>query len=445
MPSDNSSWFMRWVLAVAGVTLCCALPLSMPAQVNSPNVAPSQVFRIVYDRMRNVPLAMDAPLFKNIYAINSDGSGEEQLTEDNHSFNPVLSPDGTKIAYIHIKPETCEGCLLPAEYEIYVMNADGTGPHVVAGMVGPDAKICWSPDEKTLSYTGFPVESNQNVPFAPESPLYLVQLGSTASPRLLSHEIGDTFEWSPDGKWIAHGCPAPQKDSRSRIRLCLSETGKGEHFKVLPEGAFPYGFSWSPDGTRLAYVVAGKNTSALFVAGTDGSPPKSLTEVNSVIIAPQWSPDGKQIVFSDSGHGKRAVYVMNADGAARQRLTDPKLRAASPMWSPDGKQIVFTGVVHDRPQTYLVNADGSELRIVTHDEKMGCRNIAWLRDSRLLLLRCGYPQPSPTFPMAASNENLYVVAVDPAGQPRQLTKDGIGAISFAPVNPGPRRAGPTSP
>jgi len=418
----------------------------MPAQVNSPNVAPSQVFRIVYDRVRNVPLAMDAPLFKNIYAINSDRSGEEQLTEDNHSFNPVLSPDGTKIAYIHIKAETCEGCLLPAEYEIYVMNADGTAPHVVAGMAGPDAEIRWSPDGKTLAYMGLPVEPGPNAPVLPESPLYLVQVDSAASPQLLSHEIGGTFRWSPDGKWIAYACPVPQKNSPSRIRFCRSETGKGEQFKVLPEGALPIGFSWSPDGNRLAYIAVGKKSSALFIAGTDGSSPRSLTKVNSVTIAPQWSTDGKQIVFSDSAHGKRAVYVINADGAARQRLTDPQLRASNPMWSPDGKQIAFTGVVHDRPQVHLVNADGSVLRAVTRDKKIGCRDIARLRDSKLLLLRCGYPQPSPASLTEVSNENLYVVAVDdPAGRPRQLTKDGIGAISFAPVKPGPGRAGPTNP
>jgi Tol biopolymer transport system component len=352
------------------------------------------------------------------------------LTEDNHSFHPVLSPDGMKIAYLHIKAETCEGCLLPAEYEIYVMHADGTSAHLVAGEAWARTEMRWSPDGKTLAYSG--------VPSATESSLYLVGPDNTDSPRLVRRISGSAFEWSPDGKRIAHGCPASDKESRVRIRLCLSETSAGGHSKVMPEGALPSTFSWSPDGSRVAFVVAYKKSSALFVAGTDGSPPKSLTELNSVSIAPQWSSDGKRIVFADADHGKGAVYVVNADGGARQRLTDPQLRASNPMWSPDEKQIAFTGVVHESMQIYLVNADRSKLRAVMQDEKMGCNHIAWSGDSKLLLLRCGHPQLSPPIGAEGSSENLYVVAVnDAASRPRQLTKDGISDISFAPVKPGP--------
>jgi hypothetical protein len=115
-----------------------------PAQSYSSNEAPHQVFRIVYNRETSIPFAMDAPISKNIYALNTDGSAEEKLTEDNHSSAPVLAPDGSQIAYVHIKAETCEGWLIPAEYELYVMNADGTDPHFVAASEEPLPYISWS-------------------------------------------------------------------------------------------------------------------------------------------------------------------------------------------------------------------------------------------------------------------------------------------------------------
>jgi hypothetical protein len=124
----------------------------------------SPTFSFVCYRGRSLPLAMDAPVYKNIYSGTTEGVGEKQLTHDNHSFNPVLSPDGARIAYVHIRPDTCEGCFKPAEYELFLMNADGTDPHSIAELDGP-VTIGWSPDSKALAYGKFPFARDLETPF----------------------------------------------------------------------------------------------------------------------------------------------------------------------------------------------------------------------------------------------------------------------------------------
>jgi Tol biopolymer transport system component len=403
-----------------------------PVQSYSSNDPPHQVFRIVYYREKSIPFAMDAPILKNIYAVNTDGSAEEKLTEDNHSSAPALSPDGSQIAYIHIKAETCEGCLLPAEYELYVMNADGTDPHFVALLESPLPYIRWSRDGKSISYGGSPRRQPTPLVFS-GSPLYRSTLGSSESPRLLSKNVIGPFAWSPDEKWIAHGCSTERTQTRARIRLCLTEVGNQENPRIFTEGASPFGVSWSPDSTRIAYVVWDKSSKSIFVAGTDGSPAKALTGINWVFAQPHWSPDGQKILFEDTEKRKGAIFVINADGSNRQRLTEPKLQASDPIWSSDGKQIAFAGEVHDRLQVHLMNADGTALRGITHDQKMGYSVRAWLPGSTLLLLSCGHlesPHPDP----APSDVRLCVLDVnDPRGLPRQLAKDFHTTYSFAPV------------
>ena len=73
----------------------------------------SPTVQFVYYKVANIPLAMDAPPRKDIYSVSTKNTEEKQLTKDGHSFYPVLSPDGTQIAYIHVTADTCEDCLVP--------------------------------------------------------------------------------------------------------------------------------------------------------------------------------------------------------------------------------------------------------------------------------------------------------------------------------------------
>jgi len=87
---------------------------------------------------------------------------------------------------------------------------------------------------------------------------------------------------------------------------------------------------------EIAYVPAG------------GGPVVSLTTAlkgGMVAAEPRWSPDGSRIAFvmSPRGYltryaGDGDIYVMNADRTDIRRLTDG-LDASSPAWSPDGSRI----------------------------------------------------------------------------------------------------------
>ena len=386
---------------------------------------------------------MHAPIWRNIYSVTPDGGKEEQLTDDNQSFGAVLSPDGTKIAFIHLKADSCEDCLYRPEYELYVMNTDGTDADYVAA-IDRAVGISWSPDSKVLAYGGFPVFRNpqmNSLPewsiqmealLEPESPLYLLQLGNGALPQKLSDNAIAPFRWSPDGKWIAFRCLGPSTGRESRSRICLAETGQQSALRMLQEDA-SLDFSWAPDSTHLAYFGFNRKIYKLFVVGTEASMPRPLSEFKGVPgDSPEWSLDGKQILLSGIENKRSVIFTINVDGSGITRLTEPKLNASRPMWSSDGKQVVFTAVVHDKPQVHLMYADGSQVRALTHNGKLGCRNVAWLKGSSLLGLSCGQPSNLPYG--AFTKENFYLLdANDPARGPRQLIGDDAFGISFAAV------------
>jgi len=86
-----------------------------------------------------------------VWAVNADGSGQRQLTRKGaHNFNPAWSPDGTRIAFERGRRRSpCSWCPGLWGYDVYVMNADGSGQQrLTRGASQPQ----WSPDGRKIAF-----------------------------------------------------------------------------------------------------------------------------------------------------------------------------------------------------------------------------------------------------------------------------------------------------
>jgi Tol biopolymer transport system component len=90
---------------------------------------------------------------REVYMMNADGSGQQRLTNtggrvsspafDSVDENPSWSPDGTRIAF----DSTRDG-----NWELYVMNADGSGQTRLTDHPALDARPVWSPDGRLIAF-----------------------------------------------------------------------------------------------------------------------------------------------------------------------------------------------------------------------------------------------------------------------------------------------------
>lgn len=154
---------------------------------------------------------------------------------------------------------------------------------------------------------------------------------------------------SPDGRYVAYF------SSRGLfgIDLYLADATTGEvisqltsvttnpHFDAL--SFISSAGTWSPDGTRLAFVVFADGDNEINVMNVASRRVERRIRIDGVtaITDPAWSPDGAQLAFTGFKGGISDLYVHNLNTNATRQVTNDREAQFQPTWSPDGRTIAF--------------------------------------------------------------------------------------------------------
>jgi Tol biopolymer transport system component len=126
----------------------------------------------------------------NIWRIGRNGKGVTRLiASSGEDSEPGWSPDGAHI----VVPSN-----RTAAFELYIYNADGTGPRQITKFGSHLGSARWSPDGKWIVFDGAPSD-----PSLKRHNIFLVSAGGGPVRRLTDdHNDYEVPSWSRDGRWV---------------------------------------------------------------------------------------------------------------------------------------------------------------------------------------------------------------------------------------------------
>lgn len=222
------------------------------------------------------------------------------LYSSTHALLPTCPPE----------PDMSQGYLWAVypEYDIFVANADGTGPMALTARPGYDAEATVSPAGDRIVFT-----SARDG----DLDLYSMKVDGTDIRRLtteVGYDGGAFYSW--DGTQIVF-----------RAWHATDSAGIAS-FRSL-----------------LARNLVRPSRMELFVMNADGTGKRQVTNNGAANFGPFFHPDNRRIIFASNLADPKGrnfdLYIINTDGTGLERITTNDTFDGFPMFTKDGRHLVF--------------------------------------------------------------------------------------------------------
>jgi hypothetical protein len=327
----------------------CAPAARMRIRVNATGVDIDPVYRARVAGPAGLDRSTDVPVGAPITVVG-EGSGDYSVILEDVAINCTLptlpaNPRAVTANVGSIVDVTFDVACGPSPQIVFVKRS-AHGDEIFAGKTtgvttqltnnnAEDSEPSFSPDGTRIAFT-----TNRNGNWE----IYVMNADGSGQMRLTNHPATDMNpEWSPDGMRIAF---RSDRDGNGNEEIYAMNADGSNVVRLTTNSSFDGKPSWSPDGARIAFVSNRSGRNEIHVMNADGSNVKRISSSTSNDDLPAWSPDGSKIAFTrdvacdDYYYLCHNILVMNPDGSDVIRF-ETRSHDSEPVWSPDSQWIVF--------------------------------------------------------------------------------------------------------
>ena len=251
-------------------------------------------------------------------------------------------------------------------YEVYIMNPDGSEQINLTQHRANDLNAVWSPTGDQILFVS---DRDGGV-----RDLYLMDPSGSNVRRVFTRKrksYRDSPTWSPDGNQIAY---VHLNWNAVKFHIYVATLGEQKEERVA-EGRHP---AWSPSGTEIAYMSYIVDTRRVALIDPHTRRQKHLLSRKATPWQnhPFWSATGSKLAFSWNKNplprllpgdrfpsvwlDKETIYIVNSDGTdLRELLDEAGPRAQYPVLSPDGKEVLYTQEINGRLQIFKLDVQSA--------------------------------------------------------------------------------------
>ena len=278
---------------------------------------------------------------------------------------------GPLFAEAPLTPKILFSSFRDGNYEVYIMNPDGSEQVNLTQHPADDLQAIWSPTGEKILF----VSDREGI-----RDLYMMNPDGSNIRRVFKFKIearrvGPT--WSPDGKQIVY-----EQINLNNFTFGMYMATLGDQDEELI-GSYASA-AWSPDGTEIACTIAGvRGTWIVFLNVRTQKHQRFLPkEALQWQAGPCWSATGDKLAFSGNNHplpirldrfahdvwaDKYTVYIVNRDGTGLKQLVEEDGPAAMvTALSPNGEEVLYTQDVNKHRRIFKVDVNTGIRTQLTH-------------------------------------------------------------------------------
>ncbi len=304
-----------------------------------------------------------------LFLMGRTGESVRRLTKA--GFNPSWFPDGQRIAFSSSQVEEVEarGAGISA---LWVVDVKGGEPQRVTA--GDAIQPSVSPNGRRIAYWALPTNEQRTSFTSGVRDIWTVAAdGSNAVQTTISPAFDWNPVWAPDGRWLYF--LSNRSGSMNLWRVAIDEASgvpAGAPQPLTAPTSYVSHFSLSADSRYGVYAtrLVTRNLGRIrfdSAAGVIQGLVEPLTTGTREFGAFNLSPDGRHLVISTNHREQMDLFVANSDGSGLRNLTNDAPRDRGAFWASDGR-ILFYSDREGPDEIWSIKPDGGELRQVTRTD-----------------------------------------------------------------------------
>ena len=286
----------------------------------------------------------------------------EDIVNIRYIAQPVIDPSGNHVAYVKIVPRGADEKRGGSYREIWVTKLDGSDQRQYTFSPVNSWSPQWTPNGN-LSFLSSRKDHN------PGTQIYILPFKGGEAKLLTDHKTGvGSYQWSPDGKWIAFTSRDQKSDDQKKAEK---------------------------EGLDMIVMDQQHIYTRLWVYNVKAATYQKVFKQDLNVASFKWSSDSKTIVFqatdktgADRDLLDRSIYRVRAPSGNPKKVLETPGKLGDMAISPNSENLAFLGATsYNDPLSqsiYTVPLKGGKANLLTPDFKESFVAVDWVDDNTIL-------------------------------------------------------------